>query len=66
MYLASALAKLSHDGKMYGYEMEGTWHDCGNKFGFWKANFEIGLKSPEIADEAKQYLENHFKENFNS
>ncbi|MEX0877587.1 MAG: UTP--glucose-1-phosphate uridylyltransferase [Candidatus Spechtbacterales bacterium] len=63
IYLASALDGLSKSGKMYGYEMEGVWHDCGNKFGFWKANFEIGLKNEEISSEAKEYLEEFFKKN---
>lgn len=60
VYLTSALAELANQGKMYGYEMEGTWHDCGHKLGYWKANFELGLQNPEIAEEAKQYLEEKF------
>lgn len=62
VYLASALDELSKNGKMYGYEIEGTWHDCGNKFGFWKANFEIGLKNEEISKDAKEYLKEFFKD----
>ncbi|MDX1535958.1 MAG: UTP--glucose-1-phosphate uridylyltransferase [Candidatus Spechtbacterales bacterium] len=64
IYLASALATLSHEGKMHGYELDVHWHDCGNKFGLWKANFEIGLENPEIAESAKKYIENYFKENY--
>lgn len=64
IYLASALGTLSESGKMYGYEMDAEWHDCGNKFGFWKANFEMGLQNKEIAEEAKKYLAKFFKEKF--
>jgi len=52
VYLASALDALSREGNLYGYEMEGKWHDCGSKIGFWRANFELGLKHPEIGAEA--------------
>lgn len=52
VYLASALDALSRAGNLYGYEIDGKWHDCGSKIGFWRANFELGLQHPEIGDEA--------------
>ena len=58
VYFASALAELAKRGKVYGYEIEGNWHDCGSKFNFWKANIEMGLENPEIAEDAKEYMKN--------
>ncbi|MDX1608299.1 MAG: UTP--glucose-1-phosphate uridylyltransferase [Candidatus Spechtbacterales bacterium] len=65
VYLASALGTLAENGKMYGYEMDADWHDCGNKFGFWKANFEMGLENKIIKEEAQEYLKKYFEDNFN-
>jgi UTP--glucose-1-phosphate uridylyltransferase len=56
LYLTDAIDMLTHDGAMYGYEMEGTWHDCGSKLGLWKANLELGLTHPDIGKEAQEYL----------
>lgn len=56
LYLTDALAQLARQGKMHGYEMEGTWLDCGSKFGFWKANLELALTHPEIGEAARAYL----------
>ncbi|MEX2144821.1 MAG: UTP--glucose-1-phosphate uridylyltransferase [Candidatus Spechtbacterales bacterium] len=61
VYFASALAELAKEGEVHGYEIEGDWYDCGNKFNFWKANFEMGLKNPEISEEANKYLKNFLK-----
>lgn len=38
------------------YEFEGTRYDCGSKFGYLKANVEMGLQHPEIGDEFRDYL----------
>ena len=61
IYLASALADLAAKGRLNGLELEGKWHDCGSKFGFWKANVEIGLTHSEIKNDVKKYLKNVFK-----
>lgn len=63
MYLSDALAILSREGSMYGYEIEGTWYDCGSKIGFWKANFELGLQHPEIGNDVKKFLRKYIKNN---
>lgn len=63
MYLSDALAILSREGNMYGYEIDGTWHDCGSKIGFWKANFELGLQHPEIGNDVKKFLRKYIKNN---
>ncbi len=47
---------LLHGRPMYGYELEGVRHDCGDKFGFVRATIALGLKHPEIGEKLKQYL----------
>jgi UTP--glucose-1-phosphate uridylyltransferase len=34
----------------------------GNKFGILKANIEVGLNHPEVADELKEFIKNIAKE----
>ncbi len=47
---------LKNDGVLYGCHFEGTWHNCGNKFGFVKAQIELGLTHPDVGPELKKYL----------
>lgn len=55
--LADAFIKMLADNRpLYGYELEGTRHDCGDKFGFVKATIALGLKHPEIGEKLKSYL----------
>ncbi len=52
-------AFISHIAKgkaLYGCVFEGTRYDCGNKFGFLKAQIEFGLKHKDVGSELKQYL----------
>ncbi len=57
--LAGAFDTLLKDnGVLYGCHFEGTWHNCGNKFGFVKAQIELGLKHPDVGPELKRYLKN--------
>lgn len=41
-YLADAIDILAAEGKVYGYELEGKWYDCGSKTGYLAANLELG------------------------
>jgi UTP--glucose-1-phosphate uridylyltransferase len=55
--LADAFIKMLLAGRpIYGYELEGQRHDCGDKFGFVRATIALGLKHPEIGEKLKQYL----------
>ena len=55
--LAGAFEELIKKNKaLYGRVFEGTWYNCGNKFGFLKAQIELGLKHPETAGELKAFL----------
>lgn len=47
-YLSDAIDMLAQEGKMYGYELEGTWYDCGSKAGYVLANIELAKKHPEL------------------
>jgi len=55
--LAGAFEDLLKKNKaLYGCVFDGTWYNCGNKFGFLKAQIELGLKHPETANELKAFL----------
>jgi len=57
--LADACIKhLANDKALYGHEIEGERHDCGDKFGFVKATIALGLKHPEVGTKLKEYLKN--------
>jgi len=47
---------LKNKKALYGVNFDGTWYNCGNKFGFLKAQIELGLKNPETKKELKAYL----------
>ncbi len=57
--LADAFIKhIANDKPLYGHEIEGERHDCGDKFGFVKATIALGLKHPEVGAKLKEYLKN--------
>ena len=56
--LPDALDKFIQENNVYGYEIEGTWYDCGSKAGFLKANVELALKRPDLKDSIKSILKN--------
>ena len=56
--LPDALDKFIQENNVYGYELEGTWYDCGSKSGFLRANIELALKRPDLRDSIKSILKN--------
>jgi len=54
--LTDAIHRLMGEQTVLAYEFEGTRYDCGSKFGYLKANVEMGLQHDEIGDEFKKYL----------
>ena len=55
--LADAFIEMLASGRpLYGFELEGQRHDCGDKFGFVRATIALGLKHPEIGDKLREYL----------
>lgn len=41
---------------LYGYEIDGTRYDCGDKLGYVQATVEYALRHPVIGQEFKDYL----------
>ncbi len=56
--LTDGIADLLTQEKVYAYRFAGKRYDCGSKLGFMKANVELAMKHPEIAQEFTQYLKN--------
>ena len=54
--LTDAIEALMGEQTVLAYEFEGTRYDCGSKFGYLKANVEMGLQHPEIGEEFRDYL----------
>lgn len=54
--LTDAIGKLLKEQTVMAYEFEGTRYDCGSKFGYLKANVEMGLQHPEIGEDFRSYL----------
>jgi len=62
LQLTDAMATVARSKGMLGVEFSGTRYDMGNKFGILKANIEVGLNHPEIAEELREYLKELAKE----
>jgi UTP--glucose-1-phosphate uridylyltransferase len=56
--LTDGIFDLMKSESVYAYRFEGKRFDCGSKLGFMKANVELALKHPEIANEFSEYLKN--------
>ena len=56
--LTDAIFRLMDEQTVLAYEFEGTRYDCGSKFGYLKANVEMGLQHEEIGAEFREYLTN--------
>lgn len=57
VYVNLAADKYIKDGgKLYGYEVKGTWYDCGGKLGMLQAIVNFGLKHPEVGKHFREYL----------
>ena len=54
--LTDGLKRLAQNEAMYAYIFKGHRYDVGTKMGFLQANIEFALRSPEVADELKNYL----------
>lgn len=54
--LTDGIADLLTLEKVYAYRFSGKRYDCGSKLGFMKANVELAMKHPEIAQEFRYYL----------
>ena len=54
--LTNGLESLLGESDIYGFEFEGTRHDCGNKLGFLKATVDYALKRPDLGARFRDYL----------
>ena len=56
--LTDAIKDSLKEINTYAFQFEGVRHDCGDKFGFIKANVEYALKSKQFGKEFEHYLKN--------
>ncbi|MEG0963325.1 MAG: UTP--glucose-1-phosphate uridylyltransferase GalU [Lachnospiraceae bacterium] len=54
--LTDALKRLAKEQAMYAYDFKGHRYDVGSKVGFIQANLEFALRSDELKEEMKEYL----------
>lgn len=54
--LADAMNHLAQQSSLFAMPFEGRRFDAGDKLGYLKANVEVALKHPELAEEFKAYL----------
>ena len=56
--LTDAICRLASLQEVYGYNLEGTWYDAGDKIGFIQATLNFALKRPDLKEDLKEYLRN--------
>ena len=56
LQLTDAMKTIARRKGMIGVEFDGERHDMGNKFGFIKANIDVGLVHPETKGELREYI----------
>ena len=56
--LTDAIKDSLKEISTFAFQFEGVRHDCGDKFGFIKANIEYALKSEQFGKELESYLKN--------
>lgn len=55
--LADSINDLAKDGEIYGYFIDGVWHDTGDQLKYIQAVVDMALESDEYGDELKAYLQ---------
>lgn len=56
--LADSLNDLAGEGSLYGYFIDGVWHDTGDQLKYLQAVIDLALESPEYGDDLLKYLKN--------
>lgn len=54
--LADSLNELAQTGEVYGYFIDGVWHDTGDQLKYIKAVIDLALESEEYGAELTDYL----------
>lgn len=60
--LAESLGELAKEGGVYGYFIDGVWHDTGDQLKYMKAVIDLALENPEYSIELREYLEKRLKD----
>ena len=58
LWLVDAIFNLSKKRPIYAKKIDGVYYDTGSKFGWIRANIDLGLKHPEIKGELEKYIKN--------
>jgi UTP--glucose-1-phosphate uridylyltransferase len=56
LQLTDALSRMARDYPLFGYLIEGTRYDAGNKLGFLRATVEFAMEDPELGAGFTKYL----------
>ena len=59
--LSDAMTKLAQREKLHALPFVGKRHDVGDKWGYLRANIELGLEHPEVGPPLKRYLKEFLK-----
>ncbi len=55
--LADSIDDLAAEGEIYGYFIDGVWHDTGDQLKYIQAVVDMALESEDYGDELKAYLQ---------
>lgn len=56
LFLTKAIDELARQNDVYGYILDGTWHDTGNKQKYIEAIIEQALKDPKLGPKLKEFI----------
>lgn len=59
--LSDSLNELADEGDVFGYFIDGVWHDTGDQLKYIKAVVDLALESEEYGQELTQYLKDRLK-----
>ena len=62
LYFTDTLTRLAKEKGLIAQDFDGIRYDMGNKLGIMKANCEVALRHPELADDFKAYLKDLTKD----
>jgi len=54
--LAFSLDELAHEGELYGYFIDGVWHDTGDQLKYMKAVIDLALENEAYSADLRAYL----------
>ncbi len=54
--LSDSINELAQEGEVFGYFIDGVWHDTGDQLKYIKAVVDLALESEDYGQELKSYL----------